>query len=131
MGDDPLLVSNSDFTNRADLISIPDAEDNSSEDISDNISQLSVTEESIVNEPIVVPIAVPSASQQRPHRQRQIPAKLLDYTGLPSHLINGISVDSNDSTNLLEPQTYKQASQLPEWCEAMHVELAALKANST
>lgn len=64
-----------------------------------------------------------------PQRTRHLPVKLLDYTGLPTHLVNSFSHLSIEP--ILEPQTFKEAIGVPEWCEAMHLELAALEANQT
>lgn len=75
---------------------------------------------------------------------------------MPSHLANSIQVTSNSdtriplsefiealpfdpaslhfvatTTKISEPTTYKQAIKHSYWCEAMGIELAALKANHT
>lgn len=83
-------------------------------------------------------------SNSRPHRERQLPAKFQDYTGLPTHLINNATShgQSHVSTvpdasrvtgqsTVLEPQHFKQVVQSNDWCEAMRIELAALEANGT
>lgn len=60
---------------------------------------------------------------------------ILDYTSLRSYLVNGALVDSSYTTSMsstssvsefdsytLEPQSYKQAYQITEWCETMNHE---------
>lgn len=63
------------------------------------------------------PVKVPDQFQ----RQRQLPVKLLDYTGLPSSLVNGVSSSEVNSSSeiyepssspVLEPQSYRQAVQI-------------------
>lgn len=80
---------------------------------------------------------IPSAIVPRPQRQRHIPIKLLDYTGLLSHLVHVTTLLSFTHSGLpaepsiQESHSYKQESQVNEWCESMNVELVALEANST
>lgn len=68
-------------------------------------------------------------SSSRPQRSRQLPAKLQDYTGLPTHLVNTVFYTTIES--IPEPQTFKEAVGIMEWCEAMNIELAAQEANQT
>lgn len=63
----------------------------------------------------------------------------MDYTGLPSHLVNECEIvpsvvnvsDADPHSTILEPNNYKIAMNIPEWCKAMNVELDALEANDT
>lgn len=80
----------------------------------------------------------PDRALERPRRQRHIPVKFHDYTGLPPSLSNmtvatSVSSQSTDThgISVQTPQHYKEAVLITEWCEAMNVELAALEANNT
>ncbi|XP_074363225.1 uncharacterized protein LOC141703653 [Apium graveolens] len=96
-------------------------------------------------QPIVV-----SQPSVRPHRSRQLPAKFQDFVGLPdtllppsksSHAIaNTLSYSQftppynaflANITKVPEPHTFTKASQSPEWCTAMNIELATLETNKT
>lgn len=41
------------------------------------------------------PVPMVNKLPDRPQRQRTIPVKLHDYAGLPSHLVNGVTVDTS------------------------------------
>lgn len=63
----------------------------------------------------------------RPQRQRLLPSKYNDYTGLPAYLVN---IAESVSSQVIEPQHFKHVVHVQEWCGAMNVELAALEANN-
>lgn len=119
-------------------------------DNTDSALSAEITEPSSATDSLITDVLPPinEAPVLRPSRQRHLPAKFLDYTGLPPTLCGSISanqisnmqmatvsssVDSTSHSIILvdEPQHYKQAVDIPEWCTAMNVELAALEANHT
>lgn len=46
----------------------------------------------------MTPPLVVTRPATRPHRERHLPVKLLDYTGIPAHLVNGITADISDNS---------------------------------
>lgn len=73
----------------------------------------------------------------RSTRNIHLPVKIRDYTGFPDHLVhvNTILLTTDEVSlsmpKIEEPRVFKQAVNIPEWCEAMGVELADLEANDT
>lgn len=97
-------------------------------------------------EPLVLPVQPP-----RPVRNRQVPAKFTDYVGVPKILSSTAKsvkyplaqVDTcykffakyqkfiANSNTIFEPTYYHQAITDPNWCKAMHTELATMEASNT
>ncbi|KAL8119577.1 hypothetical protein AgCh_016903 [Apium graveolens] len=131
----PLTTSYSECDPLYEVVSIPSTEVSSSSEI------------------------LPPAST-RPVQTHTLPVHFADYTGLPAHLAQSISVPCGfsastmklcnlddyisalsvhffdlqfgaNSVTILEPTSYKEAVKHPQWCEAMMLELSALEANNT
>lgn len=81
----------------------------------------------------VVPILT-----SRPIKHRSVPTKFQDYVGLPPTLHTAQTVFQPSYqhfmaavSKILEPYSYQEAIQYPEWCTVMATEMAALEANNT
>lgn len=148
--DDPLLMLYSiESETVTDQVNIENVKPETSESVlCDSFSNLQPVPSSAPqpnidsNDQVPTVVTSDKVLSDRPKRIRHIPSKLLDYTGLPAHLVSNIDTTAtvlnhtNDSSqaadkfmpsisSIEEPQTYKQAVQFEEWCQAMTIELAA------
>lgn len=91
--------------------------------------QLLDDDEPAPNPPAATPIPQP---ERRSQRQRFPPARLADYEVIPDEIISA----EGDLVHMalladVEPVTWKQAFQEPEWNKAMHEEISSIVKNQT